>query len=165
MRITAFQAHAPKSISFASAGCLIVAMLVTIVMELAPPQPQFLLHWIDGNTYLRQALPPFGAVEFLQKKATRDDYILSIGDWAAAYSPNPSRFQHVYNNARTYGTSDLENELPLAPWRYLILPNSANRKELESFVCRTRLLREEYSDANFSVYELAQKVASPAAGR
>jgi hypothetical protein len=123
-----FRAHAPKSISFASAGCLILAMLVTIVMELAPPQPQFLLHWIDGNTYLRQALPPFGAVEFLQKKATRDDYILSIGDWAASYSPNPSRFQHVYNNAWTYGTSDLENELPFAPWRYLILPQLRQSK-------------------------------------
>jgi hypothetical protein len=134
----------------AMGAALLFSMPVVIIMEMAPAQVPFFLKQIDGTTFLRRTLAPYGAVEFLDRHATVSDSVASIGDWAAAYSPNPANFHILYNNDRIYTPASVGSMLKPDD-RYLILPARPNLAELESAAREDRWLTRLYQDQDFVV--------------
>jgi hypothetical protein len=131
----------------------VFSTLVTIILEIYPHEPAFLVRAIDRKTFLRGELPPFGAIDFLNGRAGPDDLVLDIGAWAISYGPYPGNIYEVYRPERKYLTADV-NDLHIRRYSYLILPDAANTVELEQTAARVRTLVLQYDDGNFRVYRL-----------
>ena len=138
---------------------LLFSFPIVVLIEMAPAQIPLFLKQIDAATFLRRTLPPYGAVEYLSRHATASDSVASLGDWAAAYSPNPANFHLTYLTQRKY---PIESVLKLVrpDDRYLILPRNSNLSELESAASRDHTLARVYQDSDFVVDSL-QPVAAP----
>ena len=132
----------------------VFALLVNVIQELAPPLPAVLTGKITQSDLLRQFLPPFAAMEQLHKSARPEDLVFSAGNWAVAYAPYPAAVNHIYRTDRAYSGNEITNELSKQPYRFLLLPHSPNRLELEAAARRVRALSELYSDKNFHLYLL-----------
>jgi hypothetical protein len=141
----------PKPLAIAALGAaLLFSIPDLILIEMAPAQIPLFLKRIDAATFLRATLPPYGAVEFLNQHAAPSDSIASVGDWSAAYSPNPAKFHLVYLDKRIYSPSAVLELLQPAD-RYLILPSRPNLAELESAARQDRRLTRLYQDPHFVV--------------
>jgi hypothetical protein len=152
-------AYKPRwSVSLCSTAALVFAIPVLVVMELAPAQIPFFVKRTDGGGFLRATLPPYGAVAFLNNHARPQDRIASVGNWAAAYAPNPDLFDHVYRTERRYTPADVVHILAKAPARYLILPNSSNLGELEAAAGASFALNRMYTDGDFVVYGVTARI-------
>ncbi len=132
----------------------VFALLVNVIQELAPPLPAVLTGKITQTDLLRQFLPPFAAMEQLHKSARPDDLVFSAGNWAVSYAPYPAAVNHIYRTDRAYTAKEITSELSKQPYRFLLLPHSSNRLELEAAARRLRGLAELYSDGNFHLYLL-----------
>jgi hypothetical protein len=86
----------------------------------------------------------------LNQHATASDSIASIGDWAAAYAPNPANFHLVYLNRRRYQPASVRALMQPGD-RYLILPNTPDLADLESAARQDRRLTRVYKDPDFVV--------------
>ncbi len=137
----------------AMAAALLFSAPIVILIEMAPAQIPLFLKQIDAATFLRRTLPPYGAVEFLNQHATASDSILSVGDWAAAYAPNPANFHLTYFTERRY-SPDAVRRLLQPGDRYLILPTQPNLADLESAARQDRSLTRVYQDPDFVVDSL-----------
>lgn len=145
----------PRALSITAMGAaLLFSVPIIILIEMAPAQIPLFLKQIDAETFLRRTLPPYGAVEFLNQHATASDSIASVGDWAAAYTPNPANFHLVYRTRRYYKPSSVRRILH-SDDRYLILPNGPNLADLESAASKARHLTRVYQDPNFVVEALS----------
>jgi hypothetical protein len=141
----------PRSLAIAGMGAaLLFSLPIVILIEMAPAQIPLFLKQIDAATFLRRTLPPYGAVEFLSLHATASDSIASVGDWAAAYAPNPANFHLDYVNERRYRPASVRMLLQPGD-RYLILPNGPNLADLESGAPQDRRLTRVYEDPDFVV--------------
>jgi len=141
----------PRPLAITAMGvALVFALPVVVLIEMAPAQIPLFLKQINAATFLRRTLPPYGAVEFLSQHATSSDSILSVGDWAAAYAPNPANFRVVYFNERSYQPGNVFRALHPSD-RYLILPRHANLAELESAARQDLRLTRLYQDHDFVV--------------
>jgi hypothetical protein len=141
----------PRPLAITAMGAaLLFSLPVVTLMEMAPAQIPLFLKQIDAATFLRRTLPPYGAVEFLNQHATASDTIASIGDWVAAYTPNPANFHVVYFNERIYQPSSVLRILGPDD-RYLILPVHPNLTQLESAVRKAYRLTRLYQDHDFAV--------------
>ena len=141
----------PKPLAITAMGAaLLFSAPVLILIEMAPAQIPLFMKRIDAATFLRRTLPPYAAVEFLNRHATASDSIASIGDWAVAYAPNPANFHLIYLNERTYRPAWVLTVLHPAD-RYLILPNSPNLADLEAAARKNRSLTRVYQDPDFVV--------------
>lgn len=148
---TARLALVPKSLAIAAmAAALLFSLPVVILIEMAPAQIPLFLKQIDAATFLRRTLPPYGAVEFLSRHAAASDQVSSVGDWAAAYAPNPANFRLIYLNERQYKPAAVVGVLQQNT-RYLILPRRPNLAELESAVRQVRTVTRLYRDHEFVV--------------
>ena len=132
----------------------VFALLVNVIQELAPPLPGVLTGKITQIDLLRQFLPPFAAMEQLHKSARPEDLVFSAGNWAVAYAPYPAVVNHIYRTDRAYSGKEIASELSKQQYRFLVLPHSPNRLELEEAARRVRAMAELYSDANFHLYLL-----------
>jgi hypothetical protein len=141
----------PRPLALAAMGAaLLFSLPVVILIEMAPAQIPLFLKQIDAATFLRRTLPPYGAVQFLNQHATASDSISSIGDWAAAYAPNPANFHLVYLNRRRYQPASVRALMQPGD-RYLILPNTPDLADLESAARQDRRLTRVYKDPDFVV--------------
>jgi len=141
----------PKPLAITAMGAaLLFSFPVVILIEMAPAQIPLFLKQIDAATFLRRTLPPYGAVDFLNQHATASDRIASIGDWVAAYTPNPANFHVLYFNERIYQPSSVLRILGPDD-RYLILPVRPNLAQLESAVRQAYRLTRLYRDHDFAV--------------
>ena len=141
----------PKRLTTAAMGAaLLFSFPIVVLIEMAPAQIPLFLKQIDAATFLRRTLPPYGAVEFLSQHASASDSIASLGNWAAAYSPNPANFHLAYLNERQYPI-ELLRKLLHPDDRYLILPRHSNLVELESVAREGRSLTRVYQDNDFVV--------------
>ena len=134
--------------------CFVFSLLVTIIQEMVPQLPRLLTFTMQQTDFLREFLPPFGAMEYLNKVARPEDKILSIGNYAIAYAPYPAQVKHLFNNDRKYTTDDVHRELPKLNYRYLILPVGPDLQSLEESARKHRALAEVYAGPDFRLYLL-----------
>ncbi|HTW65424.1 MAG TPA: glycosyltransferase family 39 protein [Bryobacteraceae bacterium] len=139
----------PLAIAGMSAA-LIFSVPIIVLMEMAPAQIPLFLKQIDAATFLQRTLPPYGAVAFLDQHASASDSVASLGDWAAAYAPNPANFHILYLNQRRYTPASVRGLLKPDD-RYLILPRRPNLAELESAVREELNVTRLYEDRDFVV--------------
>jgi Dolichyl-phosphate-mannose-protein mannosyltransferase len=152
---TARMALFPRPLAITAMGAaLLFSIPIIVLIEMAPAEIPLFLKQIDTATFLRRTLPPYGAVEFLNQHASASDSIASVGDWAAAYAPNPAKFHLFYLTRRYYQPSAVYRVLQSED-RYLILPNSPNLADLESAASEDRRLTRLYQDPDFVVDALA----------
>lgn len=153
----------PRSLAIAvMAVALLFSLPITVLMEMAPAQIPLFLKQIDGPTFLRRTLDPYGATEFVDHHATASDSIASVGDWAAAYAPNPANFHLFYDNERRYSRSNVL--MLLTPQdRFLILPAHPNLKKLESAAREKYPITRVYQDRYFVVDAVEPQNPVPAA--
>jgi Dolichyl-phosphate-mannose-protein mannosyltransferase len=141
----------PRSLAVsAMSAALLFSLPVVILIEMAPAQIPLFLKQINAATFLRRTLPPYGAVEFLDHHATASDSIASVGDWAAAYAPNPANFHVFYLNERLYNPGSVRMLLKPED-RYLILPAQPNLQTLESAAGDDFRFSRVYQDRDFVV--------------
>jgi hypothetical protein len=147
----------PRSLAITALGAtLLFSLPVVILIEMAPAQIPLFLKQIDAATFLRRTLAPYGAIEFLNQHATASDSVVSIGDWAIGYAPNPANFRQLYLNQRIYAPASVRQMLRPAD-RYLILPTRPNLKDLESAAREDHGLTRLYEDRDFVVDALQPK--------
>lgn len=122
----------------------VFALYVTVVVELHPALPGYVLRMTSREAFLAQALPPFGAMHALRGMAGPEDLVYAVGNWAIAYAPYPNQVNHYYRTSRRYNLEHLE-ELRQRPYRWLIVP--ADFPALPQY-------EERYRDGHFMVYRL-----------
>jgi len=122
----------------------VFALYVTVVVELHPALPGYLLRVTSREAFLSQALPPFGAMHALRGLAGPDELVYAVGNWAIAYAPYPNQVNHYYRTARQYTLAQLD-ELAQKPYRWLIVP--VDFPPLPQY-------EQRYRDAHFMVYRL-----------
>lgn len=143
------------SINLCLGATFIFAVPVLAIIELAPAHLPFFAKRIDASEFLRRSLPPYDAVHFLKEHVSPETPVASVGNWAVAYAPDPSRFDHVYRTDRVYSATDVESLLKGTDAEILILPNGANLGELESAARMYRSLQRIHTDPDFIVYRLS----------
>jgi hypothetical protein len=122
----------------------VFALFVTVVMELHPALPGYLLRLTSREAFLAQALPPFGAMHALRGMAGPDELVYAVGNWAIAYAPYPNQVQHYYRTERRYTLARLD-ELAKRSYRWLIVP--VDFPALPQY-------EQRYRDAHFILYRL-----------
>jgi 4-amino-4-deoxy-L-arabinose transferase-like glycosyltransferase len=108
------------SLYLASAYALLFGLLGTAILEVNAPQLRYLAGRMDKTEYLREALMPYRAVEFVRGVAAPQDPILSVDACPLLYVPNPSLFNCVWTSDRV--REKLDVQLQRRNYRFLILP-------------------------------------------
>lgn len=139
--------------ALAAAWAFLFALPVTIIQELHPATPRYLVGSMTRDEFLEIALPPYAAARSLEGVAGAGDLVLSIGGWALAHFPYPAAVDEVFRNERDYGAADLAR-LSERRYRFLVLPAAPNIAELEAAARGFARLKPLFQDRWFRVYEL-----------
>lgn len=125
------------SILAASGYALLFGLLGAAIVEVNAPQFRYFARRIDKPGYLRQALSPYRAMEFLRGVAHPGDAVLSVDSCALVYAPDPSAFHCLWQaTAVSLGGHD---------YRLLILPTARSGLAPAGW-------RKVYGDESFAVY-------------
>ncbi len=121
-RVIQFCHTMPPALKFslyaAAAYALLFGLLGVAIVEINAPQLRYFARRIDKNEYLREALLPYRALEFVRSAAHPGDPVLSVDACPFVYAPNPSLFDCEWQR-------DLNKLGPLLlrrDYRFLILP-------------------------------------------
>lgn len=121
-----FCSRVPPAVKFslylASAYALLFGLLGTAIIEINAPQFRYFAGKIDKAGYLRQAMLPYRALEFLKGAAHPGDRVFSLSSCPLAYAPDPSAFRCTW-------PADSPRDRVLAPlarrdYEFLMLPPS-----------------------------------------
>jgi hypothetical protein len=126
------------SILAASGYALLFGLLGAAIVEVNAPQFRYFARRIDKPGYLRQAMLPYRAMEFLRGLAHPGDAVLSVDSCALVYAPDPSAFDCIWQAmAASFDRRD---------YRFLILPTARAGLAPAGW-------RKVYGDESFAVYE------------
>ena len=84
------------SLYAASVYAVLFGLLGAAIVEINTPQLRYFARRIDKPEYLREALQPYRAVEFVNGRAHPGDPVLSVNACPFVYAPNPSLFDCVW---------------------------------------------------------------------
>jgi hypothetical protein len=121
--------------------------VVTVMIESYPAELPYLARRIDDYAFLRASLQPFGAMDFLERNAAREDWVLNMGAYAPAYGHNPDRMVLI-----NWAPAGLRPEEMLDSLR--LRPNAGRGPELARALSQVRKIRHVYGDPWFSVYRV-----------
>ena len=99
---------------------LTFASLGIAINELNGPQLRYFAFRIDRTEYLRQALLPYRALEFLKTQIAPGDRTLSVDNCALAYAPNQSGFECLLVDSGTWW--EVRKTIFVPHYRFLIMP-------------------------------------------
>jgi len=132
------------SLYAASVYAALFGLLGTAIVEINPPQLRYFARRIDKSEYLREALRPYRAVEFVQGRAHAGDPALSVNACPFVYAPNPSLFDCVW--PPDLAKDRLDILLERRDYRFLILPVSHAGEVPAGW-------QSVYTDESYRVYE------------
>jgi hypothetical protein len=125
-RVVLFCRGMPPVVKFslyaAAAYALLFGLLGVAIVEINAPQLRYFARRIDRAEYLREALLPYRAVEFVRSAAHPGDAVLSVNACPFVYAPDPGLFDCVW--PRDLNRSKLNALLLRRDYRFLILPAS-----------------------------------------
>ena len=132
------------SLYAASVYAALFGLLGAAIIEINTPQLRYFARRIDKREYLREALLPYRAVEFVRVRAHPEDPVLSVNACPFVYAPNPSLFDCVWPpDLATYRLGVL---LQRRDYRYLIVPVSRALEVPSGW-------QAAYADESYRVYE------------
>lgn len=129
------------------AYCLVFALCGSTINEINGPQLRLFARRIDDREYLREALAPYRALEFLRTRWKPGGWLLGVGTCSFAYAPEPLQFNCIVTDR--YDPDEIRRELRQQRYDFLILPAGA----LEPAVMGPQAT-PLYHDGNFAVYRL-----------
>ncbi len=131
------------SLYAASAYALLFGLLGAAIIEINAPQLRYFAGRIDKPGYLRQAMVPYRAVEFLRGVVQPGDEVFSLSSCVLAYAPNPSTFHCAWpsNSAPDKAMAALTHR----DYRFLMLPVAYSRLVPSGW-------KMAYADESFQVY-------------
>jgi 4-amino-4-deoxy-L-arabinose transferase-like glycosyltransferase len=130
------------SILAASGYALVFGLLGAAIVEVNAPQFRYFARRIDKPGYLRQAMLPYRAMEFLRSVAHPGDAVLSVDSCALVYAPDPSTFDCAWPST---GQDSAEAALRRHNYRFLILPTARAGDAPSGW-------RKVYGDESFQIY-------------
>jgi len=110
------------SLYAASVYALLFGLLGAAIVEINTPQLRYFAGRIDKPEYLREALLPYRAVEFVHDRAHPGDPVLSAEACPFVYAPNPGVFDCIW--PVDLGRDNLDALLQRRNYRFLIVPVS-----------------------------------------
>ena len=131
------------SLYAASAYALLFGLLGVAIVEINAPQLRYFAGRIDKAGYLRQAMVPYRAVEFLRSAAHPGDAVFSLSSCVLAYAPDPSAFHCVWPAESAPGRSMAA--LTRRDYRFLMLPAAYSNLVPPGW-------KMAYADESFQVY-------------
>lgn len=125
-RLISFCRGMPSAVRFSlyasAAYALLFGLLGVAIVEINAPQLRYFARRIDKTEYLREALLPYRAVEFVRGTAHPGDPVLSVEGCPFVYAPDPGVFDCVWPSGRS--RNKLNTLLLRRDYRFLILPVS-----------------------------------------
>ncbi len=123
-RLILFCSRSRPALSFslyaASAYALLFGLLGAAIVEINAPQFRYFAGHIDKAGYLRQAMVPYRAVEFIRGVARPGDAVFSFSSCLLAYAPDPSAFHCAWPAEST--PDRFTAALARRDYRFLMLP-------------------------------------------
>jgi len=135
-------------------------LLPSMINSLNGPQILLFAKQIDKAEYLRRALEPYGALEFLQREAERDDLILGAWVTAAGYAPESGAFHPMYFRSEIE-TQSIGAALMERNYGFLVAPDSEEGRGLTRYFPANYRSTLAYEDGKYLVFRLE---TSPATG-
>ena len=108
------------SLYAASVYALLFGLLGVAIVELNAPQFRYFAGRIDKAGYLRQAMAPYRALEFLRTAVHPGDAVFSLSSCPLAYAPDPSAFYCVWPSESA--PAEAMAALAQRDYRFLMLP-------------------------------------------
>jgi hypothetical protein len=138
----------------------VVCLLAAMIFSVNAPQLALFSGRIDEGEYLRRTLFTFPVLERLSQENTPGDWTLAVGNTAAAYAPDPSRYRCEFL-ARTSQAREAVPRLLLERQYAFLLLKAGDRaaviaRELPAGVTA----REIYRDQRFLLYRLTYSSAA-----
>jgi hypothetical protein len=131
------------SLYAASAYALLFGLLGAAIIEVNVPQLRYFAGRIDKAEYLREAMAPYRAMEFLRGVARSRDPVLSVDSCALLYAPDPSSFDCLWKSPSLQ--EGVAGSLKGRDYRFLILPTVRSDLAPAGW-------RKLYGDQSFAVY-------------
>jgi hypothetical protein len=131
------------SLYAASAYALLFGLLGTAIVEINAPQLRYFAGRIDKAGYLRQAMVPYRAVEFLKSVVQPGDEVFSLSSCLLAYAPNPGTFHCVWPSESAPGS--VTAALARRDYGFLMLPVAYSSLVPAGW-------KMAYADESFQVY-------------
>jgi hypothetical protein len=143
------------SLYTASGYALLFGLLGAAILEINTPQLRYFARRIDKPEYLREALLPYRAVEFVRDRAQPGDPVLSVEACPFLYAPNQSLFDCIWPS--DLARDKLDVLVQRRNYRFLVLP-VARAAEVpagwqsaytdESYVVYIRAAPSRYNEAH-----------------
>ncbi|MCB1018414.1 MAG: glycosyltransferase family 39 protein, partial [Acidobacteria bacterium] len=141
-------------------ACLLSAMIFSV----NAPQLALFAGRIGEQEYLRRAILPYPALEHLAQNWRPGDWTLGVGVTAAAYAPDPAKFD-CERTADAVASAALAHDL-LAGGQYRFLMTSRPAGDAVLRDLPPHLVAQElYADAHYALYSLERAAAGTAPHR
>jgi hypothetical protein len=101
--------------------CGVVSLLVVTLLQINVPELKIFARQLDWPGYLRVWSSAYPSLEYLRAQAQPGDLVLSVGNCAVAYAPEPARFHGICEET-TPSLDAIRAELGREPYRFLVLP-------------------------------------------
>jgi hypothetical protein len=132
------------SVYAASAYALLFGLLGVAIVEINAPQFRYFAGRIDNPGYLRQAMVPYRALEFLRGAVHTGDTVFSLSSCLLAYAPDPSAFYCTWPSESAPGRAMAA--LGQRDYRFLMLPVAYS-------VLVPPGWKMAYADESFQIYQ------------
>ena len=127
--------------------------LPAMIISLNGPQLLLFTGRIDKSEYLRRALAPYGAMEYLRRTAAPNDLILGANVMTAGYAPNPAAFHPMYlENQRAERAA--QAALSTRTYSFLVARETNQGRRLAADLPRGYRSTLEYEDGRYLVFRL-----------
>jgi hypothetical protein len=132
------------SLYAASAYALLFGLLGVAIVEINAPQFRYFAGRIDKPGYLRQAMVPYRALEFVRGAVHPGDAVFSLSSCLLAYAPDPSAFYCAWPSESAPGKAMAA--LGQCDYRFLMLPVAYSGLVPRGW-------KMAYADESFQVYK------------
>ena len=133
---------------------LFFALMVTLVIEFRPGQMAYLSGRMDEAQYLAANDSRYASLSFLTDTVGPDDLILSLGNCAAGFAPDPARFYCLPRIQPSQINRLLKEELGRRRYRYVVLPLIRGDGDGLTASIEAPDLALVHQDAAYSVYRI-----------
>src|SRR5260370_42668904 len=95
-----------------------------MLLQINAHELKIFVRQLDWPGYLRTWHSAYRPLEYLRTQAQPGDLVLSIGNCAAAYAPDPSRLHGICDD-RVNSPDAIRAELARERYRFLVLPRGS----------------------------------------
>lgn len=138
-----------------------IALLAVMIVEVNGPQLSYFSGKIGKREYLWHAMLAYRPLDFLQGRAHPDAWVLSIGNCADAYAPEPSRFVSLCSRSNVFAPEFVEGELMSREYEYLLLAKNDGTGPVVERLAGRLTGAPLYEDAMYLIFGVQPEISKP----